>query len=214
MRLRERDWWALHEALAWLMQNVQTDSELQSSLSWNEADRELRGAGADGVVRMRGACWERKGINPTWMLVRDVGPIPAEAMEALEPFAWRDGTLALVDETMAAEMRRVGLMLGDLMPLTVWASITVSAQDLQRSYGASTEVARIESRVTKRKPGPADKGAAIVAAYRALYPDGRPLQVPKSTRDDRLRQYLKEELGFLEVFHDTTLRKHLRDIDP
>jgi hypothetical protein len=205
--MREREWLTLTEALAWLMAHMQTDG-LRNYLSQREAWRELRGAAADGVVRIRGARQERRGDNPLWEPPDDARPIPPETVEALLPVCSSDGSLVLVAEAQARFSVSVAL---DLFPVVAWVAVTVSRSDLERVFLPSASVPTLT--LARRKPGRTDKKADVVAAFWAEFPDGRPSAVSKRERNNRIKKRLQDE-GHRDVFDEKTLRTHLKEVDP
>jgi hypothetical protein len=174
--MRDRGWWALHEALAKTMRTARADSELMGSyLSQPEAWCEVRRV----LLPLRGHHIMHNSNHP--LRPPDfVGFIPSDDVWSLWPVPWKDG-LALVNELVGK------VFLPDV------------------SAPAPT--------VGKRKTGPESKGDAIVAAFHAKFPHGRPPGMLKRKRDDILREFLRHQ-GHLDVFDPTTFRDHLRDIDP
>jgi hypothetical protein len=176
--MREREWLALSEALAWMMANATSDGGFLGPLSQNEAWRLLRGAVADDKVALRGARYERRDTNPAWDNSRDAGRIIPEIAEALWPVAGLDGSLWLANELKASTMNLLRLLVLDRFPAVFWTSVTVSRRDLEGIFAPRPTQVDRQRKTTNgtapRKPvRPARESAqrAIAALYSGEVPD-------------------------------------------
>jgi hypothetical protein len=205
--MRDRGWWALHEALAKTMRTARADSELMGSyLSQPEAWCEVRRV----LLPLRGHHIMHNSNHP--LRPPDfVGFIPSDDVWSLWPVPWKDG-LALVNELVGKGLNKLCAPL-DLVryEIEAWVNVEVSIADWRKVF--LPDVSAPAPTVGKRKTGPESKGDAIVAAFHAKFPHGRPPGMLKRKRDDILREFLRHQ-GHLDVFDPTTFRDHLRDIDP
>jgi hypothetical protein len=208
--VRERASWTLLETLT-ETGKVRSDSELMGDyLGPVEAWTEVRSAAANKTLRLRGHRIIHDGNHP-FRLPAFVGFIPPDDVWPLWPVTWKDG-LALVNELVAKELNKLRIPL-DLVrfELEAWVNVEVPVADWHKVFSPDSSAAPASA--TKRKPGPKGKGDAVVAAYRTLFPAGRPAGTLKRTRNDLLRQHLGKS-GYRDIFDEKTLRTHLREIDP
>jgi hypothetical protein len=208
--MRGSDWWALHEALTWMMSNVLSDSPLHGPLSQQEAWRELRAACADGKIRVRGTRHQRKGTNRVWDDIGDGCVIPSEVVQPLWPVGGLDGTLWLANESLVYSLGSLGLLPLDRFPGVYWASVTVSRVDLEREFSRSARYAETPSGAAPKSEGrkprqPLRQAAAreIFELYEGGVPDQTTVRNAKLCRD--VGNLLKQK-GITNISDDTILR--------
>jgi hypothetical protein len=201
--MREREWLTLTETRSMV-------GELIGPLSDDDVWREVRGAGADGLVRIRGARQERRGNNPLWSALGDACLIPPEAIEALWPVVWRDGSLVLVNEEQARQMKNLGALLAlTLFPAVAWTSVSLSRSDIERAFPPAAGGTALPMIILPNRPGPQDMGEAIRAARQAAFPDGVPEGTRASVEYDKIRKQLRLQ-GVTVGVSDRSMQRHLR----
>ena len=132
--MADRDWWPVHEALAWMTINVITTEGLIGRLTQQQAWHRLRAAGADGKVRFRGILHECEEAAKDKLT--QVPRIPPEELEGIECLTDTEGefSLALPFTNWQPLFAR---------PARSWRRVRVSARDVIQQFDQSPPKSKV-----------------------------------------------------------------------